>query len=365
VLKVAVDVTPLVGDRTGIGVAVTGLVGELATRPDLSLVGYGLTTRGWIRLRHQLPPGVRLARAPMPASPFLWSWARADLPPVEWWTGRVDVVHGTNFVAPPAREAKRVVSVWDLTAERFPEMCTPTARLYPGLIRRAIAAGAWVHTGAHSVAAELVDRFGVEPSRVRVVAPGIARDTSEHEASPAPAPPRPYVLGLGTTEPRKDFPGLVAAFAGVAQNHPDLELRIAGPAGWAEHDLIAAIGASPYRDRIHRLGWVPDVGPLLRRATVFAYPSRYEGFGFPPLEAMAAGVPVVATAVGALPEVLGDAAELVPAGDTGALAAAIERVLTDEGQRRRLIGAGRARAGLYTWARAGEGLARLYHDVTS
>jgi glycosyltransferase involved in cell wall biosynthesis len=334
----------------------------------------------------------------MPASPLLRTWARTDIPVVEWWTGPVDIVHGTNFVVPPARGARRVVSVWDLTAGRYPEMCTPTARRYPDLIRRAIASGAWVHTGAQSMAAEVIDFFGIAPGRVRVVAPGIDQapfggppdesEPDEKEAAervgPAPAgragasgearpfgdagatsARRPYILGLGTTEPRKDFPGLVAAFGILAPSHPDLELRIAGPPGWAEDDVLAAIAASPYKERISRTGWVPDIGPLLHRAAVFAYPSRYEGFGFPPLEAMALGVPVVATAVGALPEVLGDAAALVPPGDPEALAGAMERILTDDDYRGRLAQAGLARVSLYTWDAAGEGLAALYRDVTS
>jgi glycosyltransferase involved in cell wall biosynthesis len=170
---------------------------------------------------------------------------------------------------------------------------------------------------------------------------------------------------LGTTEPRKDFPGLVAAFGIVAASHPDLQLRITGPPGWGEAAVLAAIAASPYKERISRTGWIADVGPLLRGAALFAFPSRYEGFGFPPLEAMAVRVPVVSAAVGALPEVLGDAAAFVPPGDPEALAAAMERVLTEDGYRRHLVQAGLARASLYTWEAAGEGLATLYHDVTS
>src|SRR6202035_5587525 len=102
VLTVAIDATPLVGDRTGIGVAVTGMVRELSTRPDVQLVAYGLTARGWSRLRAALPSGVRPPRGPMPAAALLGAWARAEFPAVEWWSGQVDLVHGTNFVVPPA-----------------------------------------------------------------------------------------------------------------------------------------------------------------------------------------------------------------------------------------------------------------------
>jgi glycosyltransferase involved in cell wall biosynthesis len=352
----------LVGDRTGIGVAVTGMVRELATRPEVTLVGYGLTATGWTQVRAALPASVRPSRGPMPAGALLGMWERADFPPVEWWSGHADVVHGTNFVVPPARRAARVVSVWDLTAVHHPQLCTPTARRYPRLIRRALDRGAWVHTGAASVAAEIVDYFRIHPDRVRVIPPGIDNPGPAPAVKPDPGQP-PYLLGLGTTEPRKDLPGLVAAFDVLAGEQPDLQLYLAGPRGWGEDDLEHAIAVAAHGDRVKRLGWLDDVGDVLSRATVFVYPSRYEGFGFPPLEAMSRGVPVVATAVGSLPEVLGDAALLVQPGHPGALADGIRRVLTDDGLRARLIAAGSTRVTAFSWRTAGDSLVGLYRDL--
>ena len=364
-LTVAIDATPLLGERTGIGVAVSGMVRELATRPDVALVGYGLTARGWAQMGAALPIGVRPSRGPMPAAALLRLWERLDHPPVEWWSGRVDVVHGTNFVVPPSRRAARLVSVWDLTAVRYPDMCTPTSRRYPTLIRRAIEQGAWVHTGSRWVATEIVEHFGIDPARVRVIPPGLEGATlSDLPDLPDPTAP-PYLLGLGTVEPRKDFPGLVAAFDRLAADHRDLELHLAGPPGWGQDDLERAIARMAHGDRVRRLGWVDDVGPVLAGASVFVYPSRYEGFGLPPLEAMRVGVPVVATSVGSLPEVLGDAALLVPAGDPAALADAVHQVLTDESLRARLVGAGRRRVAAYSWQAAGDALVAVYRDLSA
>jgi glycosyltransferase involved in cell wall biosynthesis len=156
---------------------------------------------------------------------------------------------------------------------------------------------------------------------------------------------------------------LVRAFDELAGSHPDLELVVAGPPGWDEERLAEAVRASPYRDRIRRLGWVADAASLLAGAQVFVYPSLYEGFGLPPLEAMALGVPVVATSAGAVPEVVGDAAVLVAPGDPAALAGAVERLLSDGAARAELVAAGVRRAGRFTWEACAEGLAGAYHEV--
>jgi glycosyltransferase involved in cell wall biosynthesis len=157
------------------------------------------------------------------------------------------------------------------------------------------------------------------------------------------------------------------AFAEIARRHDDLELVVAGPDGWASSSFDAAVAASGAARRVVRIGYLPEAerASLLAGATVLAYPSLYEGFGFPPLEAMAAGVPVVATAAGAVPEVVGAAAELVPPGDVPALAGALERVIDDEVLRSRLIGAGRVRAASFTWASAAAGMVEIYYEAAS
>jgi glycosyltransferase involved in cell wall biosynthesis len=308
----------------------------------------------------------------MPARPLHASWARWDSPPLEWFVGAIDVVHGTNFLVPPTKRAAAVVSVHDLTPLHHPELCNEATLAYPGLIRRAVGRGAWVHTDSAFVADEVMVAFGADASRVRVVHPGVPAlpVPTEAETTAAlrrllPAGTERYYLAIGTAEPRKDLPGLVRAFDEVAQQQPDVALVLAGPPGWGEQALDAAIAGARARDRIVRTGWVtePDLAALLAGASVLAYPSLYEGFGFPPLQAMRAGVPVVATRAGSLPEVLGDAAALVEPGDHNGLVEALARCLGDEVERHRLVAAGTAWSDRYSWQRCGEGLETLYRDA--
>lgn len=366
VLKLALDATPLLGPRTGVGAVVAGLLGELARREDVVVTAYGVTWRGRRDLADTVPSGVGVLHRPMAARPLRWAWSRASVPPLEWWTGALDVVHGTNFVVPPTRRAAAVVTVHDLTTMHFPELCAAATLAYPDLLRAAIGRGAHVHAVSRFVADEVVAELGADPDRVCVVHSGVpAVGAGDAARGRRRVGSEAYLLALGTVEPRKDLPLLVEAFDAVAGERPELSLVLAGPDGWGAAELTSAVAAAHHRVRIVRLGWVDDAtrSDLLAGATALAYPSRYEGFGFPPLEAMAAGIPVVSTTAGALPEVLGDAAILVPVGDAEALAEALARVVDDSNLRSSLVARGHERVARYRWDRTAEAMVELYRQA--
>jgi glycosyltransferase involved in cell wall biosynthesis len=254
----------------------------------------------------------------------------------------------------------------------YPELCDPPTLLFPGLIRRAVAEGAWIHTPSRFIADQVVEEFSVHPDRVRAVHHGIPLPPPRSGDRSGPPVRLPdgcgrYVLAIGTVEPRKDYPLLVSAFGDVAAIHPEVALVVVGADGWGADRYAAAVAASPWRSRIVRAGYLDDatVAATLRHAAVLAYPSRYEGFGFPPLQAMAAGVPVVATAAGAVPEVVGDGAVLVDPGDRDGLAAAISRALDGGSGIEDQVARGLRRSAEFTWEACATGLAGLYRDACS
>ena len=368
--QIAVDSTALLDPPTGVGTVAKALLLGLSDHADLEVTAFAVSVRGRRRLPTVIPSGIRVAGRPFPARGARAAWLRADHPTIRTVLGRpVDLVHGPNFVVPPGGAGvAEVVTIHDLTAIRFPELCTADVLQWPPLLDRALARGAWVHAVSGSVADEVREAFPTAGDRVVAIPNGVDPPAPEVAGRTDAAAGRHlaggdrYVLALGTVEPRKDLPSLVAAFDALATDDPDLRLVIAGPDGWGADALTAARDAATNRRRIVRLGWVSDDqrAALLRGASVVAYPSRYEGFGLVPLEALAVGTPVVATAVGALPEVLGDAAPLVPPSDPDALAQALQELLTNEEARTSYLEAGKRRVEAHTWEGMVEGVVALY-----
>jgi glycosyltransferase involved in cell wall biosynthesis len=365
-MRVALDVTPLLGARTGVAQTVLGLLDALPTAaPGIEILPYVLSGRARTGGGEGLPPGTRFL--PIPAGLALRAWGRFDLPTLGPWLGRADVVHGSNFVVPPMRGRPTSVTVHDCWCARHPESCDPVARSYTATLHRAVARGAWLHVSTQAVAEDVREIYGA--TRVAVVPFGVPPVVIDDPSPGADGGP-PFVLTLAAMDPRKGLDALVRAFGlAVADGHvpADLRLVLAGHDGPARAAVDAAVAALPpeVARRVDLLGPVDDAHRrrLLHGAVALAYPSRSEGFGFPLLEAMATGTPVVATAVGSIPEVAGDAALLVPLDDDAALAGTLARVVADDGLRAQLRAAGRSRAASFSWDRTASGLAELWRSM--
>jgi glycosyltransferase involved in cell wall biosynthesis len=341
-VRVAVDVSPLSHPRTGIGNYLVGTVAGLARTASgvHEIVPFAPTSiRG--------PARIRDALAGIPVRPRLWplpashaartAWSRLGRPAAERLLGPFDALLFTDWMYPPQREGLRSTIVHDLVPVHHPEWCTPrTISMHTRKYENAARTCDVIFTNSRYTADDVVATLDVAPERVVVVLPGL-------RAGLAPDGPRtdlgrPYVLGLGTREPRKNLGTLVEAWRRL---DGDLGLALAGGEGWGsvEH------GPEP---GLTLLGYVEDeeVPRLLRGAEAFVFPSLFEGFGLPVVEAMACGTPVVASMHPSLDEACGDAAVRVDPRDPDAVAEGIREAIA---RRDELAAAGLLHARRFGW----------------
>lgn len=374
--RVAIDYTPAVTQGGGIGRYTRGLVAALIEHADRGAFDLRLVLArdaGLDRLP-PLPEGVSLCRLPLPSVWMSRIWHRLRLPlAADRLIGGCELYHAPDYVLPPLARAQGLVTVHDLSFLTYPEGAVPALARYLGrAVPRSVARADRVLADSESTRRDLERLLGLAPDRVTVVGAGVeARfrplvDRGQRLAARQRLGlPERFVLGLGTLEPRKNFVGLIQAFERCAERVPDLHLVIAGGQGWLFEPILEAAASSPHAARIHLLGFVDDaeLPSLYGLAESFAFPSFYEGFGIPVLEAMACGTPVVVADNSSLPELAGDAALRVPTGDSAALATALLRLSEDPELRLRHARLGPIQASRFAWPAAADRLVEVYRGL--
>ena len=372
VVNIGIDYTAALKQSGGIGRYTRGLITTLAQldrqnryllmhTPDSPLDGLRV---------FESCPNFGHRSYPLPERWMTIGWHRAYLPvPVELFTGPVDLFHSPNFILPPVRRAKTLLTVHDLSFIRHPQGAVDKLRRWlEQVVPRSLERADHVLADSASTKQDLIELFNIPAADITVVGAGVEprfrpiTDAIELErvAAKYRLPPK-LILSLGTLEPRKNFTGLIKAFSQspVRETH---HLVIAGGKGWLYDDIFAEAAASPVTDRIHLIGFVADedLPTLYSLADVFAYPSHYEGFGIPVIEAMACGTPVVCADNSCLPEVAGSSAVQIPATDIEALDGALHRLTTDQTLRSHAITEGFVQAQKFNWPAAAQRLLTVY-----
>jgi len=301
-------------------------------------------------------------------------WQRLRLPlAAEWITGRVDAFYSPDFVLPPLqRHTRALLTVHDLSFLRHPETFPPKLGAYLNqAVPRSVARADHILADSEATRRDLLDLFNVPPGKVTTLYGGVtarfnptaADGERERLQAQYGVGARPYILAVGTVQPRKNYVRLMEACDPLAVEG-DLDLVIVGRPAWLSEPIVAAAEQRPY---VHLMGFFADADlpALYRQAEVLAFPSVYEGFGFPPLEAMACGTPVVASTASSVPEVVGDAGLLADPLDVSAWTAALAQVLDNQDLRARLRQAGLERAATFTWARTAQAWLNLVGSLST
>lgn len=353
-MRIALDTQSTLGRPTGIGQYTARLLAALRrVAPQHTYLEVGWGKEPAMRLHNRL----------------LWQQLLA---PRQAQRLHADLLHAPGFDAPAWKPCPVVLTCHDLIGMLFPRNLPPISRLYwarwlPFSVRFADA----IIADSHATQRDIVRLLAIDPSRITVIPLGVDPHFRPQEAAEiarvraAHRLPRAYLLFVSTLEPRKGIDTLLDAFAAVHSQRPDLALVIAGKRGWYWQALLDRMAALGIAAHVHLLDYVPasDLAALYSGASVFVFPSRYEGFGLPVLEAMACGVPVITTNVSSLPEVAGDAALLTPPDDAATLAAAIEAVMGQPALQAELRARGVAQAQRFTWERTAAATLAVYEQV--
>lgn len=365
-MRIGIEITPLTHTPTGVGYYVRHLLAALV-ESDHSFYGFASG------IRHLDADHISIwyMRLPVPTRLLYRTWEMLGHPQVDRLLGGVDVYHAVNYVLPPVSKARRVLSIHDLSFIRFPQWSSPkiVAPFRRSIMRHAHEADA-VIACSQATKNDIVSLLHLEPERVHVIydaADPLFAPASKEEAANRVRKELgidgPFFLFVGTIEPRKNITTLVEAFARADVPH---RLVIAGGRGWNSEEVFACIERKGIRDRVCTTGYIQDRSlfpALYNAATALVFPSWYEGFGLPVLEALACGCPVIASNAASLPEVGGDAVLYADPEDVALFARHIEAVAMDETLRGELRERGRVQAARFSWTTCAKETLACYRSV--
>jgi glycosyltransferase involved in cell wall biosynthesis len=370
--SLCIDLSAAAHERGGLGRYATALAEAMLAR------GVALTAFVNEPRESQLRPPLselpmRTARLPRKRWRLRAAASYFGAPSLDRVVAGMDLFHATEHLLPRLTRARSVFTLHDTAYLLFPEYHLPRNRIYlrtmmPRFLRRADR----IIAVSEHTRKDALRSYPLDPAKIEVIPegveprfrPGVDRDLVARVRDRYALPER-FILTVGTIEPRKNHTTLVEVFASLRSRHPAVGLVIAGARGWLYDRVFERVRALALDEHVVFTGHVPDedLPALLNAAEVFAFPSEFEGFGLPPLEAMACGIPVVSSDAASLPEVVGDAGMLIGPRDLAGWVQALDRLLTDAPLRAAFGTRGLARARMFSWDAAAERTLEVYRSV--
>lgn len=383
--KVVIDATPICPKPSGVGYFVANLISSLSKFQQQENFNLGIVFqpgfKSWLRGSKSFPESLKsysnLNFVPMPVrvSDLLLATENKSLfSYFEKYYGYPHIVHGTNYSVYPCRKSLKVMNLYDLTFIKYPNYIDSVVAQYTKKVQSCLKWTDLVMTISESSKRDIVEYLGVDPKKIYVTPLASRYDSRslsvrkiemllerfDYDFS------RPYLLFVSTIEPRKNINALITAFNYLKSKYKiPHNLVLIGKKGWRYEQIFNAIDNSPWKDFIHHLDYLSDelVALFYSQADVFVYPSYYEGFGLPVLEAMTLGAPVVSSNSSSIPEVAGNAAMLVSPSEPIELAESILKVISDSSLRQDLIVKGKERAKLFSWERTAQETLKGYRSL--
>jgi glycosyltransferase involved in cell wall biosynthesis len=374
-MVIAYDVSHIRQHRAGIGrLATIQLQGLLAADRQRNYV-----LHGWApdldmeRIQSFAQANVRLSVAQIPGviKRLYWNWNALRIPPLETLIGPFDVFHGAEPLLPPVGKRKSIVTFNDSAYYKFPQFYGKwIARKWDYLYRRSLGKADAIIVLSESTRNDLIEMMALPPERIHIVRPPTDPVFSTERSPQEEADvrnrlslPDQFLLFVGTIEPRKNIPRLVKAFEMFLERRKEpVSLIIVGRLGWLYEDILASINASPARKNIVLLNYVSDtdLAVLYRLASMFVFPTLYEGHGYPVVEAMSSGTPVITSNTSSLKEIGEGAAVLVDPENVGDICTAMQRLDREESLRQEMVSKGRERAAQFSVKNAVDAILTLY-----
>ncbi len=383
-LKVVVDATPLLPKPSGVGFYIFNLIEslyKLQDQNDFQLgIAYQPSFSNWVSYNLSPPENISLYSnlyvlpIPVRISNLLSLIPGSPLFRFEQHLGLPDIMHGTNYTVFPCKDTLNLMSLYDLSFIKYPEYVNSSVKQYTKRVKQSLQWTDAILTISESSKRDIIEYLQISPERI-FVTPLASRyhvnyltdeligridKNIDYDFS------QPYLLFVSTIEPRKNITAIISAFNLLKSRYKILHhLVLIGQKGWKYEPIFEEIGRSSWKEEIHHLDYLSDelVALFYARADVFVYPSHYEGFGLPVLEAMTLGAPVVTSSTSSIPEVAGDAALLINPNNFEDLAEAILRLIGDSQLRTQLIKKGKDQASLFSWERTARETLQVYTSV--